>query len=96
MGLICRGRTLAAAALLVALTSPRGVQPAIPPGQDEGPPEGALVGQLLVARPLMLDRPGLGLDLPDASHLDYRDAPRFTQVLAGVLVQRGVLPPWRQ
>ena len=28
---------------------------------------------------------------PDTSHLDYRDAPRFTEGLLEVLVERGVL-----
>lgn len=32
-----------------------------------------------------------GFDCPDGSHLDYRDAPRFTEALADELVRRGVL-----
>ncbi len=55
MGSICWRRTLAAVALLVGLAAPRGSQTAIPSGPDEGPPGGLLVGQLLVARPHMLD-----------------------------------------
>jgi len=40
------------------------------------------------------DVPGLaGFDCPDASHLDERDAPRFTLALADELVRLGVLLP---
>ena len=40
-----------------------------------------------------LDVPALaGFDCPDTSHLDYRDAPRFTDGLLDELVQRSVLP----
>jgi len=31
------------------------------------------------------------LECPDSSHLDYRDAPRFTRLLASVLKERGLL-----
>jgi len=39
------------------------------------------------------DVPGMrGFDCPDLSHLDARDAPRFTDALLDELVRRGVLP----
>jgi len=38
------------------------------------------------------DVPGMsGFDCPELSHLDYRDAPRFTQALLDELVRRGML-----
>jgi hypothetical protein len=44
-----------------------------------------------------LDHPGLGgIPLPDDSHMDMRDAPRFTRALADVMIARGLLVTGRQ